>query len=100
MTGTTSAELIDRLGLRAHPEGGWYREIHRSSASVCAGGAPLAVVPPGCLQAARPLGGWALAACLVAPGFAFADFEIPDAEQLLASHPRQRDLIARYTRSR
>jgi predicted cupin superfamily sugar epimerase len=162
MTDASSAELISRLGLQAHPEGGWYREIHRSSASlgtppgypgertaltaihfllaegecsafhrvrseevwvhlagapielstlgdppavrtiaaVGAGGDPLAVVPPGCLQAARPLGGWALAACLVAPGFEFADFEIPGVEELIARYPLQRDLIARYTRSR
>jgi predicted cupin superfamily sugar epimerase len=26
--------LIDRLGLTAHPEGGWYRELHRSSGRV------------------------------------------------------------------
>ncbi|MHC5114751.1 MAG: cupin domain-containing protein [Planctomycetota bacterium] len=24
-------ELIDRLGLQPHPEGGWYRETHRST---------------------------------------------------------------------
>jgi Uncharacterized conserved protein len=27
-------DLIARLGLKPHPEGGWYREIHRASASV------------------------------------------------------------------
>jgi predicted cupin superfamily sugar epimerase len=26
----TAAELIEKLALQAHPEGGWYREIHRS----------------------------------------------------------------------
>ncbi|MEI8250961.1 MAG: cupin domain-containing protein [Synechococcus sp. ELA057] len=26
--------LIDRYGLQAHPEGGWYREMHRSSGTV------------------------------------------------------------------
>ena len=27
-------ELIDRLALQPHPEGGWYREVHRSRARV------------------------------------------------------------------
>ena len=35
-----------------------------------------AVVPAGRPQAARPLGAWALAACIVAPGFDFARFEL------------------------
>jgi predicted cupin superfamily sugar epimerase len=26
-----AADLIERLGLRRHPEGGWYRETHRSA---------------------------------------------------------------------
>ncbi|HXP94370.1 MAG TPA: cupin domain-containing protein [Candidatus Binatia bacterium] len=29
-----AAELIARLGLRRHPEGGWFREVHRSRATV------------------------------------------------------------------
>ncbi|MDM0045269.1 cupin domain-containing protein [Variovorax dokdonensis] len=29
-----SRELIDSLGLQPHPEGGWYREVFRSSARV------------------------------------------------------------------
>jgi hypothetical protein len=31
---TPAAELIARLALQAHPEGGWYRETHRSAARV------------------------------------------------------------------
>lgn len=30
----TSQALISRFGLQPHPEGGWYREIHRSSEQV------------------------------------------------------------------
>jgi predicted cupin superfamily sugar epimerase len=30
---TTAAEMIDRLGLKPHPEGGWYRETWRSEAA-------------------------------------------------------------------
>jgi predicted cupin superfamily sugar epimerase len=46
------------------------------------GNEPLAVVPTGAWQAARPLGDYALVACDVGPGFDFADFallaELPD----------------------
>lgn len=27
----TAAEIIERLGLARHPEGGWYREVYRSA---------------------------------------------------------------------
>lgn len=30
----SSQSLIRRLGLQPHPEGGWYREVHRSKAQV------------------------------------------------------------------
>jgi hypothetical protein len=46
------------------------------------GGDPLAgdhvqaVVPAGWWQAARPLGGWVLVSCVVAPGFRFEGFEL------------------------
>jgi len=33
-------ELIDRLSLQPHPEGGWYREIYRSSEIIPAGSLP------------------------------------------------------------
>jgi predicted cupin superfamily sugar epimerase len=40
---------------------------------------PVAVVPAGCWQAARPLGAFALAGCTVGPGFEFDDFDmLPD----------------------
>ena len=139
--------LIERLGLAAHPEGGWYRETFRSETMFekdalpagfpsrrCAmtsilfllrtgecsawhrvrgeelwihqGGdelrlayretmddepvhtrciglqpesAPQAVIPAGWWQAARALPGphgYALMACVVAPGFDFEDFEL------------------------
>jgi predicted cupin superfamily sugar epimerase len=31
---SSARELIDRLGLKPHPEGGWYREIFRSAMDV------------------------------------------------------------------
>ncbi|HEV7717088.1 MAG TPA: cupin domain-containing protein, partial [Steroidobacteraceae bacterium] len=30
----SAAKLVERLELKPHPEGGWYRELHRSSVSV------------------------------------------------------------------
>jgi predicted cupin superfamily sugar epimerase len=32
---STPEALIARLALRPHPEGGWYRELHRSAGQVC-----------------------------------------------------------------
>jgi predicted cupin superfamily sugar epimerase len=130
--------LSARLGLEPHPEGGRYRQLHRSASVVhvpwrgadraaltsilfllergeasrwhrvlsdevwhfhegdplelfvvdadfagvrrhvlglaSEGHEPLAVVPAGAWQAARPLGELALVACDVGPGFDFADF--------------------------
>ncbi|MEO5338676.1 MAG: cupin domain-containing protein [Magnetospirillum sp. WYHS-4] len=41
-----------------------------------AGERPFALVPPLAWQAARPLGGWTLVGCTVAPPFRFAGFEL------------------------
>ena len=46
---------------------------------VLAGDTPQAIVPVGWWQAARPLGGWALASCIVSPGFEFSGFELAPA---------------------
>jgi uncharacterized protein len=130
--------LITRLQLQPHPEGGFYREIHRSPQRVqpqdarplrsalttiyfllpseshsrwhcvisdevwhlyeggplelritdpelnrtelvhlqpvSASNGPMAVVPAGHWQCARPMGDYALVGCTVGPGFEFADF--------------------------
>lgn len=156
----TAAEVIAAHRLAAHPEGGYYREVHRSPRGIgvpagypgervavtaiyflleagdfsafhrvrgeevwvhlagadlelvvledgvsvqCLGaadrgGTPLAVVPAGVLQAARSLGPWTLMSCLVAPGFEFADFELPSRAALLARHPDHEELVRRFTR--
>jgi predicted cupin superfamily sugar epimerase len=59
---------------------------------------PVAVVPAGCWQAARPLGAYSLVGCTVAPGFEFADFTLladapEDAARLRARHPNLAELI-------
>lgn len=155
---TTAQTLRQQLGLAAHPEGGWYREVFRSSETVApadgrgprsaltsiyflleagqrsrwhavksgevwvhlqgdplelwtwdasggkpmrtllgplaAGHTPQHVVPAGQWQAAQPAGaadGYALVACVVGPGFDFADFSFmtpngPEAAALRTVH--------------
>jgi len=61
---------------------------------------PQHVVPAGVWQAAVPLGDrFALCGCTVAPGFDFADFEMPPRASLLAKFPRWSEAIAMLTRA-
>jgi predicted cupin superfamily sugar epimerase len=46
----------------------------------------------------RPLGTYTLSACVVAPGFDFADFELGGKADLLDSYPAHRELIVDLTR--
>lgn len=48
----------------------------RLGGDILGGDALQAVVPAGRPQAARPLGAWALVACVVAPGFEFTGFDL------------------------
>ena len=145
-------EIVRRLGLLPHPEGGFYRETFRSglildlpdgrrrAASTAIhyllptgtwsawhrvasdevwhhydGGAlrlhllgagtrllhrgdPQAIVPAGVWQAAEPVEAAVLCGCTVAPGFDFADFELGQADQLVAAYPDQEALIRRLLR--
>jgi predicted cupin superfamily sugar epimerase len=64
-----------------------------------AGERPQIVVPAGVWQAAVPAGrAWSLCGCTVAPGFDFADFEMPSRGELVARFPRHRELIEKLTR--
>ena len=153
-------EIIAAYRLERHPEGGWFREVHRSTrlihqipgypgertaftaiyfllakgdfsafhrlrseeawihlagdplelillgrevrritlGSATQGGDPVAVISSGELQAARSSGDYTLAACIVAPGFEYADFTIPSRDELVREHPDQRNLILEFTR--
>lgn len=153
-------EIIAAYRLERHPEGGWFREVHRSPlppgeipgypgeraaftaiyflltrddfsafhrlrseeawihlagdplelilvgrevrrirlGPATEGGEPIAVVPPGELQAARTSGEYTLSACFVVPGFDFADFSMPSREELLREYPERRELILTFTR--
>ncbi len=163
-----AARLRERLGLRPHPEGGWYRETYRADLELpaaalpagydgpraaatsilylLAGGAvsrlhrlrgdelwlhqagtgldlhvlqagghherlPLGAGPDRRLQAVAPAGswfgaelddpaGWALVACVMAPGFDPADWELADPQEVLAACPAHADLITRLTAPR
>lgn len=160
----TARRLVEALDLRPHPEGGWYREVHRSGQSVdlpgggrrdactaihylleagsfsafhkvdadevwtvasggplelvildpagkelrvvalgtdpLAGQSPVAVVPAGSWQAARPGDGaaYALCVCVVAPGFEFDGFEMARRDALLAAFPEHAKAIRAFTR--
>lgn len=80
---------------------GDYSTLHLGK-EVAAGQRPQLVVPAGVYFAATvdEADSYTLAGCTVAPGFDFADFEMPTRAELLARFPHQRDLIERLGHSR
>jgi hypothetical protein len=68
--------------------------------NVSAGESLLAVVEAGRLFGASvdDRESYALVGCTVAPGFEFADFEMPGRSELLVRYPQHRQLIERLTR--
>ena len=62
---------------------------------------PMTVVEAGCWQAARPVPGAAFAfgGCTVAPGFDFADFELPAADELARQFPEHEGVIRALSRA-
>lgn len=152
-------DLVKTLGLKPHPEGGFYKETYRADVgvptergersagtaiyyllpkgtfaafhrvlsdelwhvydgalalhvidesdhyartvlgrNVLKGEQPQALVKAGALQAAEPLGDYALCGCTVTPGFDFADWQMPRLDELAMSHPQHRELFKRFTR--
>lgn len=65
---------------------------------VSQGERPQVVVPAGVLQAAVPRGDYSLVGCTVAPGFDFADWEMPSRDTLVARHPEHAELFRQFTR--
>jgi predicted cupin superfamily sugar epimerase len=60
---------------------------------------PQCVVPAGVWQAAVASGKrFALCGCTVAPGFDFADFQMPSRDDLTRRFPRLREVVERLTR--
>lgn len=73
--------------------------VVRLGKDLASGERPQHVVPAGVWQAAVPKGArWALCGCTVAPGFDFADFEMPDRASLLARFPALSDVVVLLTR--
>jgi predicted cupin superfamily sugar epimerase len=58
------------------------KTVVRLGANLAAGEKPQSIVPAGVWQSARPLGGWVLVGCTVAPAFRFTNFDLapPDWE--------------------
>jgi predicted cupin superfamily sugar epimerase len=68
---------------------------------LAAGQRPQFVVSAGVWQAAKPCDGehgYTLVGCTVAPGFDFADFEMPSRTELVRLFPQHRAVIAQLTR--
>ena len=87
-----------------HFYGGEPLELHRLDSSghqvVRLGEEPQVIVPAGVWQAAvGPARGYTLCGCTVAPGFDFADWELPSRAELTARFPRHEALIAKLTHS-
>jgi uncharacterized protein len=78
-----------QLELFVYEPGAHALRCHRLG-EVQGGAEPVSVVPAGCWQAARPLGGYALLGCTVAPGFEFADFRFVADLPEHAEHFRER----------
>ena len=73
--------------------------VVRLGRDLARGDRPQVVVPAGVWQAAVPVGKrFALCGCTVAPGFEFADFEMPSRAELLRLFPALRELVERLTR--
>jgi predicted cupin superfamily sugar epimerase len=74
----------------------------RLGKNVQAGEVLQAVVPAGSLFGARPgeSSTYALVGCTVAPGFDFADLEMPSRQELVALYPQHQSIIEQLTRVR
>lgn len=151
-------DIIARLQLEEHPEGGYYREYYRSSITVPTSRGDRAAatsiwfcLPKGCLShfhrlsndeiwywheggpvvvhvihpngqyeqiqmgkhpdqyaTVLPAGTWfgaeavgsdVLVSAMVAPGFAFEDFELAERHALIAAFPQHEKVICRLTRA-
>lgn len=91
----------DALELHAFTEA--QHTCHRLGRDLSAGQRPMAVIAAGVWQAARvaesPSHGYALVGCTVAPGFDFADFELPRREDMLRHLPGHAEWVGKLTRA-
>ena len=77
------------------PDGGYRKSILGCEPE--SGAFPQVIVPAGAWFAAEPAENtdFCLCGCTVAPGFDFADFEMPGAETLIAQFPNHSSLLER-----
>jgi predicted cupin superfamily sugar epimerase len=88
----------DPVELHTIDDAGQAQMVHLGR-DLARGDRPQVVVPAGVWQAAVPVGKrFALCGCTVAPGFEFADFEMPSRAELLRRFPALRELVERLTR--
>lgn len=75
-------------------------QIIRLGRDIAGGETYQAVVPAGCWFASRPASGvpYSFVGCTVAPGFDFADFELAEADKLIAEFPQHEILIKELCR--
>lgn len=80
------------------PEGKY--ELVKIGRDYLNGEIPQYVVPGGYWFASEvaPEGSYSLAGCTVAPGFEFADFDLPSKEKMLEMFPEHSNIIDRLTR--
>ncbi len=89
----------DPVDLHTLQEDGRYA-VTRLGHDLGRGERPQQVVPAGVWQAAVPSGErYALCGCTVAPGFDFADFDMPARADLVQRFPRWRGIVERLTRA-
>jgi predicted cupin superfamily sugar epimerase len=89
----------DPIDLHLIDEEAGTHAVHRLGPDVLAGERPQGVVPAGIWQAAVAVGPrWALCGCTVAPGFDFADFEMPARAELARRMPALAGAIEALTR--
>ncbi len=87
------------IELHTLAEDGAHRSL-RLGRDLARGERPQVVVPAGVLQAAVAVGGpFALVGCTVAPGFDFADFDLPARADLEARFPDHVALVRALTRA-
>jgi predicted cupin superfamily sugar epimerase len=91
--------LGDPLELHELDDAGAHTVV-RLGRDLAQGQRPQHVVPGGWWQAAVPIGDrYALCGCTVAPGFDFADFEMPSRGEITRMFPQHAELVARLSRA-
>lgn len=73
------------------PEG--ILSVHKLGLNIQDGELPQITIPHGHFFAAKPIGDFTLVGCTVAPGFDFADFEMPDKGNLKKLFPEFENII-------